>query len=163
MKCDKYREYSIIRKSQHLFKKAHISDGLHSASIVSLFQLYNDDCIVILAKNDINILKDYKLILKVYRNKTYGLWDIPISRPLRHQACSIITQNNNKKYLIQYLHGFCFRPTPITLLKTINNGNFLTWPGLNNQQLLKHLLPIIATALEHLDRKRKNFQSTKQV
>ena len=29
------------------------------------------------------------------------------------------------------------------------NGKFLTWTGINNQQLLKHLPPIIATILGH--------------
>ena len=31
------------------------------------------------------------------------------------------------------------------------NTTFLTWPGLNNQQLLKHIPPIIATNVVHLD------------
>ena len=36
-------------------------------------------------------------------------------------------------------------------------GNFLTWPGLNNQQLLKHIPPSIETALGHMDQDRKNL------
>ena len=48
-------------------------------------------------------------------------------------------------------------------MKSINNGYFLTWPGLNNQTLSKHLPPIIATALGHLDQEFKNLQSMKQV
>ena len=43
------------------------------------------------------------------------------------------------------------------------NRNFLTWKGLKNQQLLKHLPPSIATALEHLGQERKNLHSTNQV
>ena len=46
---------------------------------------------------------------------------------------------------------------PGNFLKAIENGNLLTWPGLNNQQFLKHLPPIIATALGHLDQERKNL------
>ena len=33
----------------------------------------------------------------------------------------------------------------------------------NNQQLLKHMSPIVATALVHMDQERKNFQYTKHV
>ena len=44
-----------------------------------------------------------------------------------------------------------------------NNGDFLTCTGLNNQQLLKHLPPSIATALGHLEQERNNLQSKKQV
>ena len=43
------------------------------------------------------------------------------------------------------------------------NGNLLTCPGLNNQQLLKHLPPSIATSLRYMDQERKNPQTTKQV
>ena len=45
----------------------------------------------------------------------------------------------------------------------INNGNFLTWTSLNNQQLLKHQSPRIVTDLGSLDQERKNLQSTKKV
>ena len=70
-------------------------------------------------------------------------------------------QENTK--LIQYLHECCFRPTPRNFLKTIKNGNFLTWTGLNNQQLLRHLNPSITTALGHMYQERKNLQSTKHI
>ena len=144
-------------------KKAHLFNGLHSALIISLEQLCDNDCIAILDNNEINILKDKKLILKGHRNKTDRLWDIPISRPLRYCVHVIITRYKTKTELIQYLNGCCFSPILRTFLKAIKNGNFLTWPGLNNQQLLKHIFPSIASALGHLDQKRKNLQSTKQV
>ena len=76
---------------------------------------------------------------------------------------SIIKKDKTKTELMQYVHGCCFIPTSRTFLKEINNGNFLTWPGLNNQQLLKHLIPRIATALEHMDQERKNLQSKKHM
>ena len=56
-----------------------------------------------------------------------------------------------------------FIPTPRTFLKAINNGNFLIWPDLNNQQLLKHLPPRIATALGHQGQEIKNLQYTKNL
>ena len=75
------------------------------------------------------------------------------------------TNNRRKKktVLVHYLHGCCFSPTPRTFLKAIKNGNFLTWPGLNNQTLLKYLPPSISTTLKHLDKDLKNLQLTKQV
>ena len=65
-------------------KKAHMFDGLHSASLISLGQMFEDDYISILDKNEINILKNDTLIFNGHRNKTDGLWYIPISRLLRH-------------------------------------------------------------------------------
>ena len=123
----------------------------------------DDDCIAILDKNEINILKGKKIILKGHRNNIDGLWDIPISRPKRHDALVIITIDKTRTELTQYLHGLFFSPTLRTFLKEIKNGNFLTWTGLNNPQLLKHLTPIIATALGHTNQERKNLQSKKHV
>ena len=131
--------------------------------LISLGQLCDDDRVAILDKNEIDILKGKRLILKGNGNNKDGLWDIPISITVRHCAIAIITKEKTKTELIQYLHGFCFSPTPRTFLKTIKNGNFLTWPGLNNQKLLKHLPPIIATSLGNIDQELKNLQSTKIV
>ena len=106
-------------------KRAHIFDDLHSASLMSLCQMCDYDCVAILEKNEINILKDKTLILKGRRNKTDGLWDIPVSRPVRYRYMEITTRYKTKTELIQYLHGRCFSLTPRTFLKAIKNGNFL--------------------------------------
>ena len=144
-------------------KKINVFDGLHIASLISLVQLCDNDCIAILDKNDINILKNKKLILKVHINKKDGLWYIPVSRLLTYCAHEIIAKDNTKTELISYLHGWCFSPIPKTFLKEIKNGSLLTYTSLNNQHLLKHLPSIIATALVHMYQERKNLQSTKQV
>ena len=102
-------------------RKAHIFDGLHSDSIIYLGKLFYDDYIAILGHNEIDILKDSKIILKGRRNKSDGLWNIPISKPLRYRAHAIITRDKIKIEPIQYLHGCCFSPTPRTFLKAIKN------------------------------------------
>ena len=55
------------------------------------------------------------------------------------------------------------QPHPKNLPEDDKNGNFLTWTGLNNEQFLNHLTPIIATAFGYMDQERKNLQLTKQV
>ena len=77
-------------------EKGNLFYGLHSASLIYLFQLCDDDCIVILNKNKINIIKNKTLILKGHRNKAYCLWDIPISIPFRYRAYAIITGDKTK-------------------------------------------------------------------
>ena len=72
-------------------------------------------------------------------------------------------QKEKKIEIIQYLYGRCFRPTLRTFMKAIKNGNFITFPGLNNQKLLKHLSTSIVTYLRHLDQEHKNLQLTKKV
>ena len=142
-------------------KKAHIFDGLHSESLIYLVKLCDNDCISILEKNEINIIKGKAHIIKGHRNKTYGLWDIPISIPVRHRALAITTRDTTKIEPIQYLHVCCFSPTPRTFLKAINSGNLITLTGLNDKKLLNHLPPNIEKNLGHMDQERKNLQSTK--
>ena len=77
-------------------KKAHIFDGLHSVSLISLGQLCDDDCVAILDQNEINILKGKTLILKGHRNKTDGLCDIPISILATHYAMAIIKRTRQR-------------------------------------------------------------------
>ena len=48
-------------------------------------------------------------------------------------------------------------------MKAIKNGNFITWQGIDELSLTKHLPPSIATAKGHLDQERKNLQSTKSI
>ena len=136
-------------------KESHIYHRMHSETFISL--TFNNDCIAIMDKNENNILKESELILKMHWNKSDGLWDMRISKPFSHRAHAIITRGNRNTDLIQYLHGCCFRPTEISFLKAIKNGNFLTWQGLNNQTLLKHIPPSITTALRNLNKDRKNL------
>jgi hypothetical protein len=139
----------------------HVFGDLHSASLISLGQLCDDDCVAILDKHKIQVIKDSQVVMQGHRNPDDGLWDIPIERPIRHKALAIITRDKTKTELIQYLHGCCFSPTPRTFLRAIKNGNFLSWPGLNIPNITRFLPPSIATALGHLDQERANLQSTK--
>ena len=67
-------------------RRATILDGLKSASLVSLGQLCDNKCKVLLDANDLYVVKDNKLVLKGDRNKCDGLWDIPLHNPNPLQA-----------------------------------------------------------------------------
>ena len=62
--------------------KSHIFDGLHSAYLIYLGQLCDENCIAILDNNEINIPKDSKSKLKGRQNWLDGLWYIPIKNPI---------------------------------------------------------------------------------
>ena len=49
---------------------------------MSLGQLCDDDCKVELDKKNLKVFKKEKLIMKGHRNKSDGLWDTPITRPI---------------------------------------------------------------------------------
>ena len=148
--------------------EAHILPGLSNTSLLSLGQLADDGCIILLTKTHLKVLKNFETILTGFRNKQDGLWDVPfpsttlqssIQQPT--QVANIITpQNNPIKTLVQYLHAALFSPAKSTLLKAIKNNHFIGWPGLNVKNVEKYLLETPATAKGHLDQHRSNLQST---
>jgi hypothetical protein len=74
--------------------------------------------------------------------------------------CNHAHDNNNQKDLINYLHGACFSPVKSTWIKAIKNGNFSSWPGLNEQNVEKYLSKSTATAKGHLNQQRQNARTT---
>ena len=148
---------------QQIQETSHYQKVSAFREIGSLGQMCDDYWTAILDNYDINILKDYHIMSKRHRNNTDILWYIPITITLRHWAHVIIAWYKTKTDLMQYLHGCCYIPIPRIFLKVINIGDLLTGPGLNKQQLLKHLPTSIATALGNMNRECTNLQPTNQV
>ena len=63
---------------------------------------------------------------------------------------------------MQYLHAACSSPTTSTWIQAINKNNFLTWPGLTQKLVKRHLPVTQATILGQIHRERQNLQSTKR-
>ena len=133
-----------------------------------------------------HVFKNNQIVFTGYRNKRDGLWDVPLPQqqqymlhmthnlpkekefdidypmsPLFENLNVIIRKDKTKNELIRYLHACCFSPQVSTFIKAISNGNFLSWPGLTEKLARKFLEPSIATAKGHLDKERKNLQSTR--
>ena len=68
-------------------KTAQILPQLASSSLISLGQLCDDDCIVLLHKKVLLAIKNKEVILQGIRNPIDQLWDIPVSK-------EIITEGN---------------------------------------------------------------------
>jgi hypothetical protein len=66
------------------------------------------------------------------RDPKSRLWPLNLKQKLeKHEIqCNHEHDNNNQKYLINYLHAACFSPVKSTWITAIKNGNFLSWPGL---------------------------------
>jgi hypothetical protein len=110
-------------------------------SLISLGQLCDDDCEIILNKKKLYAMKKNKIILQGTRSTNGdGLWDIPIQTNQRNHPIIqptnqpimniIIRKDQAKSDLIKYLHATCFSPTPNTLIAAIKKNHFTTWPGL---------------------------------
>ena len=64
--------------------------------------------------------------------------------------------------LAQYFYGTIFSPRIDTFVKSIRNGNFISWPGIDNSNFKKLIGTTKASEFGHLDQDRKNLQSTKE-
>ena len=73
----------------------------------------------------------------------------------------IIRKDKSKTELAQYLHASAFSPAISTFQTSINKGNFISWPGIQDLNFKKLIGTPEATLLGHLDQERKNLQSTK--
>jgi hypothetical protein len=151
--------------------------------LIWLGQLCDDNCIAILDKSKIQVYKNSTCILTGPHNPSDGLWDIsvPTSHPsvkvtvpttgtqsqqvnaIIQQAHAIICKDMTKSALAQYLYGCCGSPVPSTWKWAIQNGNFITWPGIDAVSDNKHLPKSIPSTKSHLDQEQKNLQSTKPI
>ena len=87
-------------------------------------------------------------------------------------GCTVQAKNNSqnqlhnferdkKTDLAQYFHGCAFSPVISTFQEYIRKDDFILWLGIDDPNF-KKLIDITEAALKgHLDKERKNLQSTK--
>ena len=147
--------------------------SLQSSSLISLGQLCDDNCNVVVTKDHLHAIKNGRIILQGKRNLHDGIWDIPLQKhphqkaayvahsPLKqHTMHVIIRKKQSAKGLVEYLHAACFSPVKATWIKAIQNNTFVTWPGLTAELVAKHLPPSTATVQGHIHQERQHLQST---
>ena len=57
---------------------------------------------------------------------------------------------------IRYLHAAAGFPAKESWVKAINNGNYVTWPGLSAEMVSKHFPESVETQKGHLKKQRQN-------
>ena len=154
-------------------KSGYIISGLKNSSLLSIGKLCDDNCIAMFTKTNFFIFKNNNLLLQGFRNNTDGLWDVlfPVLSKqtpnvkvdkTKSQSINYIIQSDKCKLdLANYFHACCFSPCISTFTKAINNGNFLSWPGINSINFKKILNTTQATLKRHIEQERKNLQTTK--
>jgi hypothetical protein len=85
-----------------------------------------------------------------------------------HQHYSAEVVNNvyellNKGALVNYLHKAMFSPTKSAILQAVKNGYLITWSGLTEQAIHKHLKMTPSIAMGHMHQRRQNLRSTSKV
>jgi hypothetical protein len=66
----------------------------------------------------------------------------------------------NTGALVHYLHKALFSPTKSAMLQAVKYGHLITWPGLTEDAINKHLKLTPATAMGHMNQWRQNIRST---
>ena len=80
-------------------QQAIVLPQLKSASLISLGQLCDNKCTILLDKKKISVYKDNKVIINGYRNPIDGLWDIPIkSNYVSPPLIASLYKQNQPKY-----------------------------------------------------------------
>jgi hypothetical protein len=92
-----------------------------------------------------------------------GLWRINLKQTSNHipePIANNVYELRNTGALVHYLHKSLFSPTKSALLQAVKDGHLITWPGLTEDAINKHLKLTPATAMGHMNQRRQNIRST---
>jgi hypothetical protein len=145
-------------------RRAHIFPALTDHALLSVGLLCDHGCQVHFTETDVTVFHQRVPFIIGYRASN-GLWKVdlaPKANNLANAATAVVPASSNLSDLLRYLHACCFSPTKSTWIRAIRNGHFTTWPGVTVANVSKLLPDSVATALGHLDQKRKNFRTTKE-
>jgi hypothetical protein len=142
----------------------HVFTGMGNHYLLSVGQLFNEgDTVTFRIESDKIYNSQGIQILRGVRDLNTGLWWINLRK--EHQQPHQEVANNvyelrNTGALVNYLHKSMFSPTRSALLQAIKNGPLITWPGLTEEAINKHLKLTPATTVGHMNQRRHNKRLT---
>jgi hypothetical protein len=143
---------------------AHVFPGMAKNSLFSVGQLCNEGYIVTFRNASVTICDPQEFqILSGARGLDTGLWHINLrkdNQQLHNFVANNVYELRNTGALVHYLHKALFSPTKSALLQADKNGHLLTWPGLTEEAIHKHLRLTPVTAMGHMNQRRQNIRST---
>jgi hypothetical protein len=144
--------------------KAHVFPGMAHHSLLSVGQLWDEGYIVTFKQNTVTICNSESTkLLSGPRDETTGLWQINLKQTNKHIPDPIsnsVYELCNTGSLVHYLHKALFSPTKAAMLQAVKDGHLITWPGLTEDAINKHLKLTPATAMGHMNQRRHNIRST---
>jgi hypothetical protein len=133
-------------------------------SLLSVGKLYNKVYTVTFKNASVTICDSQELqILSSARDLDTGLWRINLKK--EHQQPQQAVANNvyelsNTGALVNYLHNAMLSPTKSALPQAVINGHLVTWPGLMEKSINKHLRLTPATTTGNMNQRRQHIRST---
>jgi hypothetical protein len=76
------------------------------------------------------------------------------NQQLQQFVANNVYELRNTGALVHYLHNALFSPTKSALLQAVKSGHLMTWPGLTEEAIHKHLKLTPATAMGHMNQRR---------
>jgi hypothetical protein len=144
--------------------KAHVFPGMDNHSLLSVGQLCDKGYIVTFKKASVTICDSKKSqILNGPRDLNTGLWRINLKQTNNHipePIANNVYELRNTGALVHYLYKALFSSTKSALLQAVKDVHLITWPGLTEDAILKHLKLTPATAMGHMNQRRQNIRST---
>ena len=160
-------EIQLPEKLSDRARKALVYPEISNDSLLSIGQLFDDDCIAVFTNKRVLIFKNNKMILEGKRNKKDGLWDVPVKTKnfkSKYLKVNYIIQRKKSKHdLAHYLHRCAMSPKISTFQAAIGRGNFVTWPGIDNINFKNIIRTTEATEKGHMDQELQGLQSTKKI
>jgi hypothetical protein len=133
-------------------------------SLLSVGQLCNEGYIVTFKQAEVTIYDSgNSQMLSVPRDLNTGLWRINLKQTYNQQPEPIannVYELRSTGALVNYLHKDLFSLTKSAMLQAVKDGHLITWPGLTEDAINKHLKLTPATAMGHMNQRRHNKRST---
>jgi hypothetical protein len=133
-------------------------------SLLSVGQLCDEGYIFTFKQASVTICNSEKAaILSGHRDLDTGLWRINLKQTHNHIPKTVannVYALRNTGALIHYLHKALFSPAKSAMLQAVKDGHLITWSGLTEDSVNKHLKLTPATVMGHMNQRRQNISST---
>jgi hypothetical protein len=143
---------------------AHVFPGMSNHSLISAGQLCDEGYIVTFNNASVTVCNSQKSqILSGPRDLDTGLWRINLrqdNQQIHQPIAKNVYELHNTGSLVHYLHKALFSPTKSALLQAVKDGHLITWPGLTEDAMHKHLKLTPATAMGRMSQRRQNIRFT---
>jgi hypothetical protein len=150
----------------HAARQAHILPGLDQHSLLSVGQIiYDSGCAITFTSTKVAVTNGITKILTGQKDKESGRWRAPLGNTTSSHAAPEhcvhnVYEHKSIKDTIIYLHACCFSPVQDTCIKSIQNGDFATWPSVAVENVRKYLPKSDTTAKGHMNQIRQKIRST---
>jgi hypothetical protein len=140
---------------------AHVFPGMAHHSLLSVGQLCDEGYVVTFKQDTVIICNsESSTLLSGPRDVNTGLWRINLKQTNKHKPDPIankVYELRNTGALVHYLHKALLSLTKSAMLQAIKGRHLITWPGLTEATINKHLKLVPATAMGHMSQRRHNI------